>query len=144
MVGGASKYLADLPSRGFFTSSSSTTHLSNPGGMRVYICDHDTSVPEDQVVKTNPTNILTRSLQRKRAATERPKDGRVSTKRANTASNSCSSPQEGSSNRKSEKDFQGLTVEKLRAILKERGLSTKGKKDELIARLRSNNVDREA
>ncbi|KAF5181169.1 galacturonosyltransferase-like, partial [Thalictrum thalictroides] len=34
----------------------------------------------------------------------------------------------GSSSRKSEKDFQGLTVEKLRVILKERGLSTKGKK----------------
>ncbi|KAF5201771.1 Sap domain [Thalictrum thalictroides] len=165
MAGGASKYLANLPSRGFFTSTS-TTHLSNPGGMRVYICDHDTSAPEDQVVKTNPTNILIRSLEGKnksesmakhakgkatpdkakgkRAATERSTDGRVSTKRANTALNSCSSRQEGSSSRKSEKDFQGLTVEKLRAILKERGLSTKGKKDELIARLRSNNVEREA
>lgn len=34
---------------------------------------------------------------------------------------------EGSTSRKSE-EFQGLTVERLRALLKERGLSTRGKK----------------
>ncbi|AED97754.1 SAP domain-containing protein [Arabidopsis thaliana] len=84
----ASKFLSDLPSRGFL---SSTVVSSNPGSLRVYICEHDTSPPE------------------------------------------------GSSSRTGERDFQSLTVEKLRAMLKEKGLPTKGRKDELIARLKSAN-----
>jgi len=35
---------------------------------------------------------------------------------------------EGSSSRTGERDFQSLTVEKLRAMLKEKGLPTKGRK----------------
>lgn len=35
---------------------------------------------------------------------------------------------EGSSSRTGERDFQSLTVEKLRALLKEKGLPTKGRK----------------
>ncbi|XP_038977839.1 uncharacterized protein LOC120108325 [Phoenix dactylifera] len=58
-VAGASKYLPNLPSRGLFSADFS----SNMGGMRVYVCDHDTSPPEDQVIKTNTTNILIRALQ---------------------------------------------------------------------------------
>ncbi|PSS07678.1 Nucleolin like [Actinidia chinensis var. chinensis] len=152
---GASKYLAGLPSRGLF---SSTVIASNPGGMRVYICDHDTSPPDEQLIKTNQKNILIRSLMlkkqkgdssskdvkgtspseasRKRPA-ERALDGRASAKRATTSQ--ASSRQEGSKSRVPEKDFQSLTVERLRALLKEKGLSMKGKKDELIARLRGGN-----
>ncbi|KAA8540686.1 hypothetical protein F0562_024395 [Nyssa sinensis] len=151
-AGGASKYLADLPSRGLF---SSTVLSSTPGGMRVYICDHDTSPPEDQLIKTNQMNILIRSLMlkkqkgdssskdvkgvtanesRKRAA-EGTLDGRASAKRA-TTNTQVGSQQEGSKSRAPDKDFQILTVERLRALLKEKGLSVKGKKDELIARLR--------
>ncbi|KAL7222605.1 hypothetical protein ACSBR1_024325 [Camellia fascicularis] len=170
--GGASKFLADLPSRGLF---SSTVPSSNPGGMRVYICDHDTSPPEDQLIKTNQTNILIRSLVLKKqkgdssskdvktaAASEasrksqhlfvsclhqfkgcffsifyifRPAekvmDGRASAKRAAT------NTQEGSKSRVPEKDLHSLTVERLRALLREKGLSNRGKKDELVARLRS-------
>ncbi|CAL5372991.1 unnamed protein product [Camellia sinensis] len=196
--GGASKFLADLPSRGLF---SSTVPSSNPvlralivrgvqkskspdqpdetdlknkeadgfvlrngwqqGGMRVYICDHDTSPPattgpcakcEDQLIKTNQTNILIRSLvlkkqkgdssskdvktaaaseaSRKRPA-EKVMDGRASAKRAAT------NTQEGSKSRVPEKDLHSLTVERLRALLREKGLSNRGKKDELVARLRS-------
>ncbi|XP_058226381.1 uncharacterized protein LOC131335156 [Rhododendron vialii] len=154
--GGASKYLANLPSRGLF---SSTVLSSNPGGMRVYICDHDTAPPDDQLIKTNQTNILIRSLMlkkqkgdssskdikgaspseasRKRPA-ERALDGRASAKRGAT-NNQAGSRQEGSRSRVPEKDFQSLTVERLRALLKEKGLSRNGKKDELIARLRSAN-----
>ncbi|KAH7867550.1 hypothetical protein Vadar_034785 [Vaccinium darrowii] len=153
---GASKYLANLPSRGLF---SSTVLSSNPGGMRVYICDHDTAPPDDQLIKTNQTNILIRSLtikkqkgdssskdiksaspseaSRKRPA-ERVLDGRASAKRGVT-NNQAVSRQEGSRSRVPEKDFQSLTVERLRALLKEKGLSVKGKKDELIARLRGAN-----
>ncbi|KAG2676217.1 hypothetical protein I3760_12G042200 [Carya illinoinensis] len=148
---GASKFLADLPSRGLF---SSTVISSNPGGMRVYICDHDSSPPEGQQIKTSQQNILIRSLMlkkqkgdssskdvkgvnvtessRKRVA-ERAPDVRNSAKRANSQ---ISSQQEGSNSRASSRDFQSFTVERLRALLKARSLSPKGKKDELIARLK--------
>ncbi|KAL6280912.1 hypothetical protein ACE6H2_017793 [Prunus campanulata] len=150
---GAFKFLQNLPSRGLL---SSTFLSSNPGGMRVYVCVRDTSPPEDQHIQTNQQNILIRSLtlkkqkgdssskdvkgagaaegSRKRVA-ERVLDSRTSAKRAATQS---SSRQEGSSSSQaSSRDFQGLTVERLRALLKAKGLSLKGKKDELIARLKS-------
>ncbi|XP_052878308.1 uncharacterized protein LOC108476752 isoform X1 [Gossypium arboreum] len=172
---GASKFLFNLPSRGHL---SSTVISSNLGGMRVYICEHNTSPPESQHIKTNQQNILIRSLMlndkngdssskdvkaaaegpRKRAA-ERVMDSKASAKKANTqvrilllirvaydtetflhlgkvAKHECGiTIAEGSSSR-AEKDYHSLTVERLRALLKERGLSPKGKKDELIARLK--------
>ncbi|XP_042500904.1 uncharacterized protein LOC122078824 [Macadamia integrifolia] len=150
--GGASKYLANLPSRGLF---SSTVISSNLGGVRVYICEHDTSPSEEQLIKTNQTNILIRSLTLKKQkndssskdakgkataectkgkrAAERAVDGRASAKKMNVTNSSGSARQAGTS---THTDFQGLTVERLRALLKERGLSVKGKKDELIARLK--------
>ncbi|KAF9668014.1 hypothetical protein SADUNF_Sadunf15G0082700 [Salix dunnii] len=140
---GASEFLSNLPSHGFL---SSTVSSSNPGGMRVYICEHDTSPPEGQQIKTNQTNILIRSLQlnkhkgdsslkdvkgltategsRKRAP-ERALDSRASAKRGNSQ---IGSRQEGSYSRTSDKDYYSLTVERLRALLKEQGLSPKGKK----------------
>ncbi|XVF08710.1 hypothetical protein REPUB_Repub07fG0027000 [Reevesia pubescens] len=149
MSSGASKFLSNLPSRGHL---SSTVISSNLGGMRVYICEHNTSPPENQHIKTNQQNILIRSLMlnnkkgdssskdvkaaaegpRKRAA-ERVMDSRASAKKVNTQS---SSRPEASSSHAAEKDYHSLTVERLRALLKERGLSPKGKKDELITRLK--------
>ncbi|KAK6924688.1 SAP domain [Dillenia turbinata] len=158
---GASRFLSDLPSRGLFSSTVVSSNLnstnirsSRGGGVRVYICDHDTSPPEDQLIKTNQTNILIRSLtlkkqkekqkadsnvkataaaetSRKRTL-ERASDGRSSAKKPMTSSHA-----EASNATASGKDFQGLTVERLRVLLRERGLSCRGKKDELIARLRS-------
>ncbi|CAA6667886.1 unnamed protein product [Spirodela intermedia] len=150
---GASKYLADLPSRGLF---SSTVLSSNLGGIRVYMCDHDTSPPEEQLIRTNSTNILIRSLQlnkqrsegkdgkakavaesnRGKRASERSLDVRSSVKKANIASGSSSPGQEDSKAFPTDKELQAFTVEKLRTLLKERGLSVKGKKDELISRLK--------
>lgn len=145
-TGAASKLLANLPSRGLMSSA---VPSSNLGGMRVYMCDRDTSAPEDQVIKTDQMNILIRSLTLKKhkgdtkAATsaegsrkrtsERTLDGRAA-KKAMTSSES-SAQREGSSS--GDKDYLGLTVERLRALLREKGLSPKGKKDELIGRLRS-------
>ncbi|XP_004515818.1 protein LOWER TEMPERATURE 1 [Cicer arietinum] len=143
---GASQFLTNLPSRGTF---SSTIYSSNQSGMRVYVCDHDTSPPEGQHIKTNQQNILIRSLtlkkqkadssskdgsdsSRKRTA-EKVLDSRASAKKPNSQSNSR---QEGSSGQSSNRDFQSLTVERLRALLRAKGLSAKGKKDELITRLR--------
>ncbi|KAB2019253.1 hypothetical protein E1A91_D08G287800v1 [Gossypium mustelinum] len=119
--------------------------------MRVYICEHNTSPPEMQHIKTDQQNILIRSLMlnnnkggssskdvkaaaegpRKRAA-EKVMDSSASPKKANTKNNSQSV---GSSS--------SFTVERLRALLKERGHSPKGKKDELIARLRCVNESAE-
>ncbi|WCJ36251.1 SAP domain-containing protein [Euphorbia peplus] len=150
----AAKFLSNLPSRGFL---SSTVLSSNPGGMRVYICEHETSPPDGQQIKTNQTNILIRSLQLKKQkgdssskdvkgvtaaegsrkrGPERGQDGRSSSKRSN--SQTVNGP-EGSDIRTSERDLYSLTVEKLRALLKEQGLSPRGKKDELVARLRNAN-----
>ncbi|KAJ0236426.1 DET1- and DDB1-associated protein 1 [Hirschfeldia incana] len=144
----ASKFLSDLPSRGFL---SSTVVPSNPGSLRVYVCEHDTSPPEGQVIKTNQQNILIRSLLLKKQKGEpsskgTPEDG-PKKRAANKSLDDRSSAKrpatvvsrQGSSSRSGEKDFQSLTVEKLRALLKEKGLPTKGRKDELIARLKSAN-----
>ncbi|GAY51062.1 hypothetical protein CUMW_131390 [Citrus unshiu] len=129
----ASSFLANLPSRGLFTSAAFSP---NQGGMRVYICEHDTSPPEDQLIKTNQQNILIRSLtlkkqkgdpsskdvkgatiaDRKRTA-ERILETRTPAKRANCQT---SSRQEGSNSRAAERDFHSLTVERLRALLKEK------------------------
>ncbi|KAI3919597.1 hypothetical protein MKX01_018420 [Papaver californicum] len=164
VMGTASDYLTNLPSRGLL---SSTVLSSNLGGMRVYICEHDTSPPEDQVIKTNQTNILIRSLNLKNQKNNKPKtpsvkdtksktenvkgkrvaertaEGNAPAKRANLSiSTGNPKPAEGSRTRStssssSSKDsYQTMTVERLRALLKERGLTVKGKKDELIARLR--------
>ncbi|XWS60279.1 hypothetical protein CRYUN_Cryun07bG0022800 [Craigia yunnanensis] len=138
----ASKFLSNLPSRGHLSSTAISSNL-----IILLSLVH----PESQHIKTNQENILIRSLMlnnkkgdssskdgkaaaegpRKRAA-ERVMDSRASAKKANTQS---SSRPEGSSSRAAE-DFHSLTVEKLRALLKERGLSPKGKKDELITRLK--------
>ncbi|GAB2223668.1 hypothetical protein Droror1_Dr00004406 [Drosera rotundifolia] len=144
--GGASKLLSNLPSRGLF---SSTVTSSNLGGMRVYISERDTSPPDHQVIQTDQENILIRSLTIKRQkgdikgetegsrkrVPEKVVDGRASAKRVMTSTPN-GAKQEASSSRVSD-NLQGLTVERLRVLLREKGLSPKGKKDDLIARLRT-------
>ncbi|MCO5551135.1 hypothetical protein L7F22_004632 [Adiantum nelumboides] len=114
---------------------------------------------EDQVISTDPTNILIRSLtlkrskgdlkgkqkqkpgadsnRRKRPA-ERAADDKITSKKVNTSSGLSSSnrKENGGANSSTEKDFQGYTVEKLRSLLKEQNLPRTGKKEELIARLK--------
>uniref|UniRef100_K3ZDJ5 DET1- and DDB1-associated protein 1 domain-containing protein n=1 Tax=Setaria italica TaxID=4555 RepID=K3ZDJ5_SETIT len=58
--GRTSSLLAGLPSRGNFTESDVASSM---GGLKVYICLHDTAPPEGQVVKTDTNNILIRALQ---------------------------------------------------------------------------------
>lgn len=111
---------------------------------------------EGQVVKTDTNNILIRALQLSKHKSEakdmsskmpgessrgkrnaaRNLDGKNPSKRPNIGSPTGSSAHEESSSGFSELTLQSFTVEKLRSLLKERGLSPKGKKDELIARLR--------
>eukprot|EP01018_Ginkgo_biloba_P014245 Gb_03446 [translate_table: standard] len=150
---GAGQYLMDLPSRGYFTS---TVPSSTLGGLRVYVCDHNTSPSEEQLIKTDSTNILIRSLTLKKSkADAKPKDnkGKVvaengrgkrpapvdekpNAKRAKTSSAVGSSKKEGGPSQLSDRELQMYTVDTLRSLLRERGLPTKGKKEELIARLK--------
>ncbi|KAM1128835.1 hypothetical protein ACFX10_038581 [Malus domestica] len=160
---GPSMLLQNLPSRGLF---SSTVLSSNPNFYRagcefmyVPMTPHpqlDLVYPDGQLIQTNQQNILIRSLtlkkqkgdssskdvkgasaaegSKKRPA-ERVLDSKASAKKA---INQTSSRQGGSSSHaSSSRDFNGLTVERLRALLKAKRLSVKGKKDELIARLKS-------
>ncbi|WOK96628.1 hypothetical protein Cni_G05335 [Canna indica] len=148
----ASKYLSGLPSRGLF---SSPVLSSNLGGIRVYLCDHDTAPPEGQLIKTNTTNILIRALQNNKQKGDlkdllsksatgiatgkrsvRTAEGKPPPKKAKSTSASTSNHRGSSSNGFSENTLQTMTVERLRALLKDRGLPTRGKKDELIARLK--------
>ncbi|KAL6630506.1 hypothetical protein ACP70R_028579 [Stipagrostis hirtigluma subsp. patula] len=158
---GASKFLTGLPSRGNFASSS----VSSLGGLRVYVCEHSTDPPEGQVIKTDTTNILIRHLQLnkqksevKDAGSRTPGDrskGKRSAARSLDISNSAKRPNLGSSSGSSANEsngwlnlaeetisgfsqhtLQSFTVERLRALLRQSGLPTKGKKDELITRLR--------
>ncbi|CAN6333841.1 unnamed protein product [Urochloa humidicola] len=151
--GRTSSLLAGLPCRGNFTESDIASSM---GGLKVYICLHDTAPPEGQVVKTDTDNILIRALQLNKHKSEakdvscktlgessrgkrnaaRNLDGKNPSKRPNIGSSAGSSAHEESSPSFSELTLQSFTVEKLRSLLKERGLSPKGKKDELIARLR--------
>ncbi|XP_073007072.1 protein LOWER TEMPERATURE 1 [Typha latifolia] len=144
----ASKYLEGLPSRGNF---SSPVLQSSMGGLRLYVCDHDTTPQEGQIIKTNTTNILIRALQINKLKNES-KDANAKTRgsgkgKRSAVSSDGKSPVKrpnitnaegglsGSSSGLSEGTLHSMTVERLRALLRERGLSQKGKKDELVARL---------
>ncbi|KAG8089823.1 hypothetical protein GUJ93_ZPchr0011g28165 [Zizania palustris] len=150
--GGAAKFLAGLPSRGNFSSSSISSSL---GRMRVYVCEHDTDPPEGQVIKTNTTNILIRHLQLKKKDMDtkdtasrtqgesskgkrsaRSLDCQSSSKRPNLGSSSGLSTAEEGMSGFAAHTLQSFTVERLRALLRQKGLVTRGKKDDLIARLR--------
>ncbi|CAI6009006.1 unnamed protein product [Closterium sp. NIES-65] len=211
-----SSLLANLPSRGNFSAAACTLSSSIP----VYICDHDTSPPSDQIITTDPTNILLRALTMKKtrdaeAAKAAQDKGKKTASGASGASASGTGaagisgsaaagtgaagaavaahdtrswqsglqdkgkrpatgdpgqddtigatrsggrpakrgPGVGSSGggggmeqdreagrtlkgMTSERDVDGLTVERLRACLKEKGLSIRGRKEELVARLK--------
>ncbi|CAJ2664218.1 unnamed protein product [Trifolium pratense] len=131
--GGASQYLVNLPSRGTFTSPSISC---NSNGMRVYVCDHKTTPPEGQHIKTNTQNILIRALTLKNDNSKKRTAEKGLGGPAKKPNNQTNSQQEGSNGRTSNRNFQSLTVDKLRALLKAKGLPTKGKKEELITRLK--------
>ncbi|RHN63374.1 putative transcription regulator SAP family [Medicago truncatula] len=131
---GASQFLANLPLRGTFTS---TAISSNPDRMRVYVCDHETT-PPGQHIKTNQQNILIRALKLKNVSDSSKKRTaeKVLGASAKKLNNQTTPQQEGSNGQTSSRNFQSLTVERLRALLRAKGLPTKGKKEELITRLK--------
>ncbi|XP_078159456.1 SAP domain-containing protein [Carex rostrata] len=144
-LNGASEFLPGLPSRGNFTLG-----FNSNMNVKTHLCLHDTSPPVGQIIKTDTTNILIRSLQLNKQKSDlkeavpkgkrtptRYLDSKVPSKRLNTG---ASSSRQGSSSGFSEQTLQSLTVERLRALLKERGLSPKGRKDELISRLKNHDA----
>ncbi|CAL4988235.1 unnamed protein product [Urochloa decumbens] len=150
--GGAAKFLAGMPSRGNFSSGSVSSSL---GGFRVYVCEHSTD-PPGQVIQTDSTNILIRHLQlnkqksdakdsgsrtpgentRGKRSAARSLDVNNASKRPNLGTSAGSSGCEETISGFSQHTLQSFTVERLRALLRQSGLPAKGKKDELIARLR--------
>ncbi|KAF7053638.1 hypothetical protein CFC21_061511 [Triticum aestivum] len=141
---GAAKFLTGLPSRGNFSSSSISSNLS--------ISD----ILEGQVIETDTTNILIRHLQLKKKDSEAKDAGsrtpgesgkgkrcaarslgvQKSSKKPNLGSSSGLPSSDEAISGFSQHTLQSFTVERLRALLRQRGLTTKGKKDELITRLR--------
>ncbi|CDY31371.1 BnaA02g33700D [Brassica napus] len=84
------------------------------------------------IYHTNQQNILIRSLSLKKQKGDSSSKKRSANKALDDSSSAKRpanvSRQEGSSSGTGEKDFQSLIVEKLRALLKEKGLPTKGRK----------------
>ncbi|XP_037430327.1 uncharacterized protein LOC119296012 isoform X1 [Triticum dicoccoides] len=111
---------------------------------------------EGQVIETDTTNILIRHLQLKKKESEAKDAGsrtpgesgkgkrcaarslgvQKSSKKPNLGSSSGLPSSDEAISGFSQHTLQSFTVERLRALLRQRGLTTKGKKDELITRLR--------
>ncbi|KAG2561920.1 hypothetical protein PVAP13_8KG216604 [Panicum virgatum] len=150
--GSAGKFLAGMPLRGNFSSASI---LKITIFILILACKISLLFLEGQIIQTDSTNILIRHLQlnkqknevkdsgsrtpgettRGKRSAARSLDVNNSAKRANLGTSSRSSVYETIS-RFSQHTLQSFTVERLRALLRQSDLSTKGKKDELIARLR--------
>ncbi|GAQ79458.1 hypothetical protein KFL_000310090 [Klebsormidium nitens] len=151
--------LVDLPSRGNFV------HAGPPvqGAPSLYVCDHDTQAPDDQIITTDPTNILIRALtlrkdvkgrakggggiadarkgktkdggdaKGKRVADRQP-EGKQSAKRQNIGSSREETNGASPGGYYTEQELQSFTVERLKTLLKEHGYPLKGRKDELVNR----------
>ncbi len=128
--------LDTLPSRGLCSSARPALH----GAPRVYVPVHDTAPPADQVVRTDGTNLLIRSLTqhrereeraRKAGADKRSADGAApapAAKRPATEVTLPAGPITAAAAR-------GLTVPQLKAALQSKGLPVGGKKEDLLERL---------
>uniref|UniRef100_A0A0D9XZ09 DET1- and DDB1-associated protein 1 domain-containing protein n=1 Tax=Leersia perrieri TaxID=77586 RepID=A0A0D9XZ09_9ORYZ len=125
--------LAGLPSRGNFVSDNIASSM---GGLQVYVCLHETAPPEGQVIDTDTTNILIRSLQLSKQKSEakdvgsrtpgesskgkrsasRISDGKNPSKRPNTGSTAGSSSLEETSVF-SEQTLQSFTDELIARLI---------------------------
>lgn len=137
-------FLEGLPVRGNLTEGAVCLSKRVP----TYVCDHDTSAPAHQVITTDTTNILIRSLRIKRGKEEGSKQDRAGNgkRTADSPLDNLARPQkraagkgkeeEPKGQKMSEKELEALTVDKLKALLKEKGCTVKGKKEELLARVK--------
>ena len=87
-----SRHLVDLPSRGLLTVQPGQLGYKHRSVTPKYISLHNTDPPVGQVVRTDPTNILIRSLQRNAKKSASAKECSVPRP---TGSSSASSASEG-------------------------------------------------
>eukprot|EP00245_Coleochaete_scutata_P002527 TRINITY_DN1338_c0_g1_i3.p1 TRINITY_DN1338_c0_g1~~TRINITY_DN1338_c0_g1_i3.p1 ORF type:complete len:153 (+),score=34.06 TRINITY_DN1338_c0_g1_i3:208-666(+) len=141
-------FLSNLPSYGNLVRSATVQ-----GHLRTYIPYGDTDPPEDQVVKTDPTNILIRSLALKNKEERRAKESRGGSETGKGKRVAESTPEQRPAAKRLDvrsadttdggaqsfasvraEDLNNMTVDKLKLFLKSKGLPVKGKKEELLAR----------
>ncbi|GAB4820663.1 hypothetical protein N2152v2_007709 [Parachlorella kessleri] len=148
--------LGNLPSRGTLTCIQPGAAFTAPP--TPYIAAHDTAPPENQVVRTDPTSILIRALQSRKAKEDAKKKakaadkgkrpiedggevGRASKRAADGAGPSNAAAVAGPSvPAPSEAQFtklglQAKTIKDLQIVLKAWNLATGGKKEDLINRI---------
>eukprot|EP00890_Picochlorum_soloecismus_P006816 jgi/Picsp_1/95/NSC_00095-R1_sap domain-containing protein len=149
--------LVNLPSRGLLTGvQAGAVFYSAPAS---YIAMHDTSPPSSQVVKTDPSSLLIKSLQARKGkkavakrdakgkrSAEQDASGRVVTKKsAVEGSASGSRPSaggqeqqqgdEGAGQQRNRSELEAKTVKELQSILQSMNLPVSGRKGALVDRL---------
>jgi hypothetical protein len=122
--------LDDLPNIGLLSG----TRLTSAGVAKLYVPTKPTAPPPGQAIQADPTHILVRALDRKKAAggggkTKASADpGETAAKRAKLAAELNATPL-------TEQSVRDLNVAQLKAACSSRGLTMGGKKEEIIARL---------
>ena len=128
--------LDSLPSRGLCSSA----RPSLRGSARVYVPVHNTAPPADQVVRTDGTNLLIRSLTQHREREERARkaggdkraaDGTADAPAAKRPAPEVTVP----AGPITAAAARGFTVPQLKAALQSKGLPVGGKKEDLLERL---------
>ena len=128
--------LDNLPKRGLCSAARPALH----GAARIYVPVHDTAPPADQVVRTDGTNLLIRSLQlhhereeraRKAGGEKRGADGGAAAPAAKRPAAEVTVPA-GPITAVAARSF---TVPQLKAALQSKGLPVGGVKEMLLERL---------
>lgn len=149
-------FLDNLPSRGNLTATVPGQSLYK--APQTYLAQHPTAPPEEQVITTDPENVLLRVLKlsqkregpkgkadkakagdkSKRPAAEAA-EGVPTSKRHNAQAATADGDAGSSRGAKGEKytlqELQGKTNKALMDLLKDKGQSTKGKKEDLVKRI---------
>ncbi|KAG7669385.1 hypothetical protein Ndes2526B_g05704 [Nannochloris sp. 'desiccata'] len=156
-------FLKNLPSRGLLTSvQPGSAFVSAPVP---YIAAHNTAPPPDQVVKTDPTSLLIKSLQSRKAKEDgmkkkttrqpadkgkRPAEGAADGEGSKPAKKGTGASDAGPSNAPAQAGPSTLppaeteytiellskkTIKDLQAILKAWSIPISGKKDDLVHRI---------
>lgn len=120
-----------------------------------FVADYDTSPPEGQVIKTDPTSLLIRNLQNRKAKEEAKKKQKAAGKRPAEEADAGRQVKRGGatgapageeaagpsgaapspSSKYTRASLQSKNVKDLQAILRTLGLTISGKKEDLIARI---------
>lgn len=151
-------FLENLPSRGNLTATIPGQSLYKQP--QTYLAQHPTAPPAEQIITTDPENVLLRVLKlaqrregpkskadkakaadkSKRPASEGA-EGAPASKKQNTQANAATAENDVGSSKGSKSDsfslheLQGKTNKALMDLLRDKGQSTKGKKEDLVKRI---------